>query len=72
MKDLNPRTAYSLDADIDQIAKNCRTIVEMIEKYYASHIKTNLDAEAINRVRPRKKKKAPKDDSQGAELTENP
>ena len=30
-------------ADIYQIAKNCRTSVEMIEKYYASHIKTSLD-----------------------------
>ncbi|MCK3727787.1 hypothetical protein MZO47_24115, partial [Escherichia coli] len=46
----NRRTAYSLrhtyiclrlmeGADIYQIAKNCRTSVEMIEKYYASHIK---------------------------------
>jgi hypothetical protein len=46
-----PRTAYSLrhtyiclrlmeGADIYQIAKNCRTSVEMIEKYYAAHIKT--------------------------------
>lgn len=53
------RTAYSLrhtyiclrlmeGADIYQIAKNCRTSVEMIEKYYASHISTTLDAEAIN------------------------
>ena len=55
----NRRTAYSLrhtyvclrlmeGADIYQIAKNCRTSVEMIEKYYASHIKTSLDAAAIN------------------------
>lgn len=54
-----PCTAYSLrhtyicfrlmeGADIYQIAKNCRTSVEMIEKYYASHIKNNLDASAIN------------------------
>jgi integrase len=54
-----PRTAYSLrhtyiclrlmeGADIYQIAKNCRTSVEMIEKYYAAHIKTRLDAAAIN------------------------
>ena len=35
-------------ADIYQIAKNCRTSVEMIEKYYASHIKNSLDAAAIN------------------------
>lgn len=59
-----PRTAYSLrhtyiclrlmeGADIYQIAKNCRTSVEMIEKYYASHIKTSLDAAAINVMKPR-------------------
>jgi integrase len=58
-RDGNPRTAYSLrhtyicfrlmeGADIYQIAKNCRTSVEMIEKFYASHIKTMLDASAIN------------------------
>jgi hypothetical protein len=35
-------------ADIYQIAKNCRTSVEMIEKYYASHIKNTLDAASIN------------------------
>jgi hypothetical protein len=43
-------------ADIYQIAKNCRTSVEMIEKYYASHIKTSLDAVAINVMRPKKRK----------------
>jgi integrase len=53
------RTSYSLrhtyicfrlleGADIYQIAKNCRTSVEMIEKFYASHIKSSLDAAAIN------------------------
>jgi len=68
----NRRTAYSLrhtyiclrlmeGADIYQIAKNCRTSVEMIEKYYASHIKTSLDAAAINVRRPRKDKKPGKD-----------
>ena len=35
-------------ADIYQIAKNCRTSVEMIEKFYAAHIKAMLDASAIN------------------------
>lgn len=40
-------------ADIYQIAKNCRTSVEMIEKYYASHIKNMLDASAINVRRAR-------------------
>ena len=62
-----PRTAYSLrhtyiclrlmeGADIYQIAKNCRTSVEMFEKYYASDIKTSLDAVAINVMRPKKRK----------------
>ena len=61
------RTAYSLrhtyiclrlmeGADIYQIAKNCRTSVEMIEKYYASHISTTLDAAAINIRKPRPNK----------------
>lgn len=70
-RDGQRRTAYSLrhtyiclrlmeGADIYQIAKNCRTSVEMIEKYYASHIKTNIDAAAINvrKVRPQPKAKA--------------
>ena len=35
-------------ADIYQLAKNCRTSVEMIEKHYAVHIKDMLDASAIN------------------------
>jgi integrase len=30
--------------------------VEMIEKYYAAHIKTNLDAAAINIMRPKQKR----------------
>ena len=58
------RSAYSLrhtyicvrlmeGADIYQIAKNCRTSVEMIENYYAAHIKTHLDAAAINVRRPK-------------------
>jgi integrase len=67
-RDGNPRTAYSLrhtyiclrlmeGADIYQVAKNCRTSVEMIEKYYASHIKNTLDAAAINvRKKPAKRK----------------
>ena len=44
-------------ADIHQIAKNCRTSVEMIEKYYAAQIKTNLDASAINVMKLKPKKK---------------
>jgi hypothetical protein len=39
------------------IAENCRTSVEMIEKYYASHIKNMLDAAAINVRRPQPVKK---------------
>jgi hypothetical protein len=56
-RDEKPRTAYSLrhtyicmrlmeGADIYQIAKNCRTSVEMIEKHYAIHLKNTLDASA--------------------------
>jgi integrase len=71
-RDGRPRTAYSLrhtyiclrlleGADIYQIAKNCRTSVEMIEKYYAAHIKTNLDAAAINVMKARPKKDTRKD-----------
>jgi integrase len=58
-RDAKVRTSYSLrhtyicfrlmeGADIYQIAKNRRTSVEMIEKFYAAHIKTMLDASAIN------------------------
>ena len=65
-RDGQRRTAYSLrhtyiclrlmeGADIYQIAKNCRTSVEMIEKYYASHIKNRLDAAAINVRRPKRR-----------------
>lgn len=68
-RDGRPRTAYSLrhtyiclrlmkGADIYQIAKNCRTSVEMVEKFYAAHIDTQLDAAAINVMRPNRRKKA--------------
>jgi integrase len=71
-RDGNRRTAYSLrhtyiclrlmeGADIYQIAKNCRTSVEMIETFYASHIKNTLDAAAINvrKAKPTKKADQP-------------
>lgn len=72
-RDGNVRTAYSLrhtyiclrlmeGADIYQIAKNCRTSVEMIEQFYASHIKNTLDAAAINVKKPRRKKLKIKDE----------
>jgi len=78
-RDGNARTAYSLrhtyiclrlmeGADIYQIAKNCRTSVEMIEKFYASHIKTTLDAAAINVRRPKRPSKGQKD---GAALSQD-
>lgn len=64
-RDGNRRTAYSLrhtyiclrlleGADIYQIAKNCRTSVEMIEKHYAVHLKDHIDAAAINVRKPRR------------------
>ena len=69
-RDGNRRTAYSLrhtyicmrlmeGADIYQIAKNCRTSVEMIETFYASHIKNTLDAAAINVRKPKPAKQIP-------------
>ncbi len=68
-RDGQKRTLYSLrhtyiclrlmeGADIYQIAKNCRTSVEMIEKHYAAHIKNTLDASAINVRKVKKKPKA--------------
>src|SRR5258708_34439860 len=58
-RDGQRRSAYSLrhtyicmrlmdGADRYQVAKNCRTSVEMIEKYYAAHITNRLNASAIN------------------------
>jgi integrase len=69
-RDGNVRTAYSLrhtyiclrlmeGADIYQIAKNCRTSVEMIEQFYAAHLKNTLDASAINVRRPKKTPQKP-------------
>lgn len=65
-RDGNRRSAYSLrhtyiclrlmeGADIYQVAKNCRTSVEMIEKFYAIHLKNTLDAAAINVRKPRQR-----------------
>lgn len=60
------RTAYSLrhsyisfrlseGADIYQLAKNCRTSVEMIEKHYARHIQTSVNVGQINVTKSKKK-----------------
>lgn len=70
-RDGQRRTAYSLrhtyismrlmdGADIHQIANNCRTSVEMIEQFYASHIRDRLDPSVINRRRSKVAKKASK------------
>ncbi|MXP29694.1 site-specific integrase [Porphyrobacter algicida] len=61
------RTAYSLrhsyicfrlleGADIYQVAKNCRTSVEMIEKHYAAHLKDMIDTSLVNVRRPKPSK----------------
>jgi len=66
-----PRVLYSLRhtyiclrlldrADIYQLAKNCRTSVEMIEKNYAIHLKHMIDAGAINRRKPKPRRAATK------------
>lgn len=58
-RDGNRRTAYSLrhtyiclrlleGAKIYEVAKNCRTSVEMIEKHYAVHLKNMIDTAAVN------------------------
>ena len=71
-RDGNKRTAYSLrhtyicmrlmeGADIYALAKNCRTSVEMIQKFYAAHIKDLLDASAINVRRPKPARKRRKE-----------
>lgn len=70
-RDGQRRTAYSLrhtyismrlmeGANIHQIANNCRTSVQMIEQFYAAHIKDRLDTAAINVERPKAVKKAAK------------
>jgi integrase len=72
------RTAYSLrhsyicfrlleGADIYQIAKNCRTSVEMIEKHYAAHLKDMLDTSLINvrKNKPRTQGEISKEDDSG-------
>ena len=73
-RDGHIRTCYSLrhtyiclrlleGADIYQVAKNCRTSVEMIEKYYGRHLKNNIDAAAVNVMKVRKKPKEQKNNT---------
>lgn len=65
-RDGKPRVAYSLrhtyiclrleqGADIYNVAKNCRTSVEMIQKHYAIHLQNTIDARAINVRKPKSK-----------------
>lgn len=72
-RDGKRRTTYSLrhtyislrlmeGADIYQVAKNCRTSVEMIEKHYAAHIKNAIDASAVNVRRERRNVVTPNDE----------
>ena len=69
------RTAYSLrhsyicfrlleGADIYQVAKNCRTSVEMVEKHYAAHLKDMIDTSLVNvrRERPKRREQDAKAD----------
>lgn len=78
-RDGHVRTCYSLrhtyiclrlleGADIYQVAKNCRTSVEMIEKHYARHLVNTIDAAAVNVIKPRpkEKKKAKRGTKSGA------
>jgi integrase len=73
-RDGQARTAYGLrhtyvclrlmeGADVYQIAKNCRTSVEMIEKYYASHLVNTLDTTAINVRKPKPSRRRKTDGS---------
>lgn len=70
-RDGKARTAYSLrhtyiclrlmeGADVYAVARNCRTSVEMIQKYYAAHIKNMISAAAVNvrRAKPGGRRKA--------------
>lgn len=81
-RDEKPRTAYSLrhtyicmrlmeGADIYQIAKNCRTSVEMIEKFYAAHIKSTLDAASINVRRPKPAARKPQPAHSAFDIEDN-
>jgi integrase len=78
-RDGQARTAYSLrhtyiclrlmeGADVYQLAKNCRTSVEMIEKHYAAHIKNMLDAGLINVRKTKKSSKNIKDTDEEEDL----
>jgi integrase len=63
-----PRTLYSLrhtaimfrltkgeNLDLLTLAKNCRTSVEMLEKFYASHLTPEMNVQKLQRFRRRRK-----------------
>jgi len=65
-RDGKPHTFYSLrhfyicerlteGADVYQLAKNCRTSVEMIQKHYAVHIMGAIDTASVNARKPRQR-----------------
>ncbi|MEP7350109.1 MAG: hypothetical protein ABI668_09185 [Sphingorhabdus sp.] len=67
-RDDHVRSCYSLrhtyiclrlleGADIYQVAKNCRTSAEMIEKYYGRHLQNTINAAAVNVRKPKLLKK---------------
>ena len=56
-------------ADIYQVAKNCRTSVEMIEKHYAAHLKDMIDTSLIN---VRKEKPQVKESTSKAKIDIDP
>ncbi len=67
-RDGNRRSVYSLrhsyisfrlmeGANIYEIAKNCRTSVEMIENHYAVHLKNRINAGETNRRSPKPKQR---------------
>lgn len=85
-RDGRPRTLYSLrhtyisnrlieGANHYQLANNCRTSVQMIEEFYAAHIKELRDVSAINTVRRRptrpSKKQANSEQQSGVETEES-
>lgn len=63
-EDGTPRTLYSLrhtaimfrltkgeNVDLLTLARNCRTSVDMIEKFYASHLKPEMNIEQLQRMK---------------------
>lgn len=73
-RDGNVRTAGSLrhtyiclrlldGAPVYDIAKNCRTSTEMIENFYAVHLKNSLNAASINVRKPKKKNNKNKEET---------